>query len=99
MLNLVNGTITHSPICCNHTGAQLHNLKGNSMIWLSFYPSSSAYIYDSFMFVYGEDVESAQPFRMIGAPMRFLSLRDAVEAAHICGFCVCEDGRVISLAA
>jgi hypothetical protein len=69
------------------------------MIFLSFYPASASYVFDSFMFVMGDDVETAQPFRMIGAPMRFPSLREAVEAAAWCGFTVYPDGRVLSAAA
>ena len=69
------------------------------MIYLSFYPASALYVFDSFMFVLGENVETAQPFRMIGAPMRFPSLREAVEAAAWCGFTVYPDGRVLSAAA
>jgi hypothetical protein len=63
-------------------------------MFLVFSPDS-----DSFMFLMGEDVQTAQPYRMIGSPMVFSSLRDAVEAAAFCGFTVYSDGRVASVAA
>ena len=51
---------------------------------------------DSFMFVIGNDVSSAQPYRMIGSPMFFPSLREAVEAAAFVGLAVHPDGRVLA---
>jgi hypothetical protein len=44
---------------------------------------------DQFIFL-----DAGQPYRMIGSPMLFPSLRDAVEAAEFCGFSVLPDGRV-----
>jgi hypothetical protein len=51
---------------------------------------------DSFMFVIGNDVNTAKPYRMIGSPMFFSSLRDAAEAAAFIGLAVHPDGRVLS---
>lgn len=58
-------------------------------MFLVFIPAS-----DSFMFVVGADIRSAQPYRMIGSPMVFPSLREAVEAAAFCGYSVHPDGSV-----
>lgn len=55
------------------------------MLFLVFLSAS-----DQFTFL-----DAGQPYRMIGAPMFFSSLRDAVEAAEFCGFSVLADGRVI----
>lgn len=44
---------------------------------------------DQFIFL-----DAGKPYRMIGSPMLFSSLRDAVEAAEFCGFSVLPDGRV-----
>jgi hypothetical protein len=41
-------------------------------------------------------VDDGRPYRMIGSPMLFSSLREAVEAAEFCGFSVLADGRVIN---
>jgi hypothetical protein len=51
---------------------------------------------DSFMFVIGNDVSTAEPYRMIGSPMFFSSLREAVESAAFIGLTVHPDGRVLS---
>ena len=52
-------------------------------------------VIESYNFVMGDDVETAQPYRMIGSPMYFPSVREAVEAAAFCGFTVFEDGHVL----
>jgi len=67
------------------------------MMFLTLTPSNSENVADSYMFVIGKDVEAAQPYRMIGSPMRFASLRDAVEAAAFCGYTVYPDGQVMFL--
>lgn len=46
---------------------------------------------DQFIFL-----DAGKPYRMIGSPMLFSSLREAVEAAEFCGFSVLADGRVIN---
>jgi hypothetical protein len=51
---------------------------------------------DSFMFLIGNDVNTALPYRMIGSPMFFTSLREAVEAAAFVGLAVHPDGRVLA---
>ena len=66
------------------------------MIFLTLNSASRHQLIDTYQFVLGDDVEFAQPYRMIGAPMYFISLREAVEAAAMCGFVVFPDGRVIS---
>lgn len=69
------------------------------MLFLTVKVASRHQLIDTFQFVMGDDPKTGQPYRMIGAPMYFLSLREAVEAAAICGFAVYPDGRVLSVAA
>lgn len=69
------------------------------MIFLTATTSRPDQLIEFFSFVIGDTVETAQPYRMIGAPMHFVYLHEAVEAAFFCGFTVFPDGRVISQAA
>lgn len=62
-------------------------------MFLAFIPSI-----DTFVFLYGDTIQTAQPYRMIGAPMFFRSLHEAVEAAAFCGLIVYPDGRVSNAA-
>lgn len=62
-------------------------------MYLGFIPSI-----DCFVFLFGDNIQTAQPYRMIGSPMFFNSLHEAVEAAAFCGFIVYPDGRVSNAA-
>lgn len=69
------------------------------MLQLVYIPSCGSLTCGAFLFVMGDGVNNLQPYRMIGSPMFFSSLRDAVDAAAFCGLTVYPDGRVSSAAA
>lgn len=59
------------------------------MMRLLYFPTNCA-----FAFIFGENIQTSQLIRMVGAPMFFPTRQDAVDAAAFCGLNVDPTGAV-----